>query len=462
MKACLIIIDGFGISEESHKFPEDAKFLSKLKTECHYLEIFASGEHVGLFKGMVGNSEVGHLTIGSGRIIDQAMKRIRKSYYSGRLKEKIRGLRFNGKVVHLIGLLSDAGIHSHTKNLKYIIRCLPKDCKILIHAISDGIDVPPRTIEEFMEPYNNIVSVTGRYFAMDRDQNWDRTEKTIKMLINGPTKEFNIKNLYNLGVEDEYIEPCMIEDACIKNDDIVIIFNHRPDRVKQLYLCLKKHCTTYTLYEIMENDSHALVSKHIVSHTLPEWIYNKGLSQIHIAESEKSAHVSSFFNGGREIQYPLEELIIIPSPKAKYFEQTPEMSMIKVGEVVIQNILKKEHDFILVNFAGPDLIGHTGNIEKVKMSIKKVDNVIESIYKACIDNGYALVITSDHGNCEQMFKNGQKCKSHTTNKVPLFIINTDKKLRKTSEPSLKDIAPTILCIMGLSVPKEMTGESLVI
>lgn len=465
---CLVIIDGFGISDDlTGNATLESNFISSLKTSDNYIELYAHGEFVGLPEGVIGNSEAGHQTIGSGRTVAQGLVMVNEAYENGRLRKRIKELQIKSRRIHLIGMLSDAGVHSHTDHLKYILECIPESYEIFIHAISDGIDVPPNTFNRYLSMFDNVVSVSGRYFAMDRDNNWDRTEKVFRMLTqdcNSEIKTDYIGNNYTenkrICLDDEFIIPHKLKNGSISPEDTVIMFNFRADRMRQLYKKLKSYSDTFTLTEYEDGDQNAILKKESGCNTISEWLSKNRKTQAHIAETEKYAHVTYFFNNGREMKFENEEWIMVDSPRVPTFICSPEMSMEQVTDKCIECI-GGYFNFIVINLAGPDLLGHTGDFEKTVESVRITDAQIKRIYEECLKNEYVLIITSDHGNSEQMILDGKICKSHTNNKVPFILLNTDRKIVKSQHASLKDISPTILKIMGLEIPSEMTGRSLI-
>lgn len=454
---CLVIIDGFGISDNSiGNATLESHFIDNFKTSDNYIELYAHGEFVGLPEGVIGNSEAGHQTIGSGRTVPQGLIMINKAYENGCLKNKIEELPIKSKKIHLIGMFSDAGVHSHIEHLNYILECIPTNHEVFVHAISDGIDVPPNTFDRYANMVDMVVSVSGRYFAMDRDNNWDRTEKVFRMLTQESYSEVN----GDLNVSDEFIIPHRLKNIIINPEDTVIMFNFRADRMRQLYRKLKSYCKVFTLTEYENGDQNAILKKESTGNTISEWLSKNSKTQAHIAETEKYAHVTYFFNNGREIKFDKEEWIMVDSPRVTNFVYSPEMSMKKVTDECIECI-EQGYNFIVINLAGPDLLGHTGDFSKTVESVRITDIQVRRIYDKCVESGYTLIVTSDHGNSEQMILNGKICKSHTTNRVPFILLNTDKKIIKTQTASLKDISPTILETMGLEIPSEMTGSSLI-
>lgn len=458
---CLAIIDGFGVSKtrSSSDATTEAEFLKQLAQNAQHHEIFAHGEYVGLLESMTGNSEVGHMTIGAGRVVDQAIKRINDAYKTGKLRSAVSRIPSMSRRVHLIGIASDAGIHGHIDHFRYVAECITPRHQVFMHAIADGIDVPPSTAGAFISRLENVVSVTGRYYAMDRDKNWDRTERTFEMMTQGRQKRFDIREVYDKGICDEFIEPTLIMQEHIEPSDTVIMLNYRADRARQLCSMLSSHCVVYTLTPYEDFSDRALLCHRDVKNTLSECISKRGMTQAHIAETEKYAHVTYFFNGGKELQLRNEHRLVVPSPKVPSFALAPGTSMAGVADKCIES-MRSGVQFIVANFAAPDLVGHTGDLGKTREAVRAMDRQIERVFVECVARDYALVVTGDHGNAEQMMLGGNVCKSHTCNMVSLIMANTDKKLVPRRDASLRDIAPTVLKILGIPVPEEMTGLSL--
>lgn len=478
---CLAIIDGYGIPTESAgDATVTSHYINKLKENSGYLEIFAHGKYVGLPDGKMGNSEVGHTTIGSGRVVNQSLVVIKDAFEGGNLENAIARLELSGKKTHLIGMISDGRVHSHLDHLKYLLRCIPKDTSVRIHAIADGIDVPPGTFADFAQPFGNIVSISGRYFAMDRDKNYERTEKVFQMMTrpkassgvgaalsntkygaaNKSTSDA-IRDIATKSASDEFIEPVLLVDEPIAPSDTVIFFNFRADRMRQLYSMFRGFCKVYTITEYEDGDPHAILRKPSVENTLSEWLSKHSKTQAHIAETEKYAHVTYFFNGGREVKFNGERWIMLPTPKVENFTQAPGTAMKEVADRC-NECMEERYNFIVINLAAADLLGHTGDFEKTMEAVSIMDDQVRRIHEKAIQEDYALVITADHGNSEKMILHGRVCKSHTTNKVPFMVLNAEKKLAGRPDASLRDVAPTVLHLMGIPVPEEMTGAPLLV
>ncbi len=488
----LMILDGFGYSEQTeHNAIHLAKtdFWDKLWNNFPKTLISCCGEAVGLPDGQIGNSEVGHLHISSGRIIPQSLKKINDSIKSQSIDSiKIFNNVYNSKRVHLIGLLSDGGVHSHIEHFQALISQLsPKIPEIYIHAFLDGRDTPPKSAKSAIQEISPVLSeqitlasVCGRYYAMDRNQNWDRTKTAYEMLLG--SAEFHadnaisaIEQAYKRDESDEFIKPtiCTNKQCAIQDDDIVIFLNFRADRARQLtqvfvdqnfsHFPTKKinlhEFITMTEYEKNYSCS-VLFPPTKLTNTLGEIVANAKLKQLRIAETEKYAHVTYFFNGGLEKKYHGEDRILLQSPKIATYDLQPEMSAKLITEQLLKNMEK--YDLIVCNFANADMVGHTGNLPATIKAIETLDQCLNQIYTHLEKLNGWMLITADHGNAENMYNSQsmQPHTAHTKNLVPCIVTNKLASLTKTSHGSLIDIAPTILELMGLSKPKEMTGEAL--
>lgn len=416
---------------------------------------------MGLPTNTVGNSEVGHMTIGAGRIIEQGLLRINNAYKSGVFQTRMNILQENfSKRVHLIGLLSDGSVHSHIDHVKFLQKSISHKIKIFVHAIADGRDTGPREFSKFFDIIDNVVSVAGRFYTMDRDNNFDRINEAFTMMTDGTEVGYDPEMLYDNGNTDEFIKPVLLkEEGKIRENDTLVFFNFRADRMRQIVKCFRNYKRIYTMVDYGIGIGTVILEQINVFNTLPEWIDKNHIEQTHIAETEKYAHVTYFFNGGKEDKYRLETRVMVPSPKVESFAEVPETSMSLVTEKCIKSI-RESTGFIVANLAGPDLVGHTGDYEKAIESVKKMDGFIRKIYQECSANGYILVITADHGNSEVMIDEKGPVTKHTTNKVPLIITKPGILKKTKNEESLADIAPTICGLLGLEVPDEMTGRSL--
>ena len=501
-KVLLIILDGWGIAKDKEaSAPDRAKvpnFNNLLKNNPNNF-LITHGEKVGLPDGQMGNSEVGHLNIGSGRLVLQDLLKIDKSIKKGEFKSKkefkdiINYTKKNSSNIHLVGLLSDGGVHSHINHLKEIISTLSEvKEKIFIHAFSDGRDVDPNSGISFLKSIENfcgekgarVATLIGRYYSMDRDNRWERIKKAYDLIVYG--KGVKSKNLinsievsYSNGITDEFIEPIVkvnnddIPIYDFNNKDTVIFFNYRTDRGRQLtkVLC-EEDMKEYSMEKVLDNlytltnyDDTFKYAKPIFKsrpliNTLGEVLSNNNLKQLRISETEKYPHVTFFFNGGYEIPFKGEERILCPSPKVATYDLKPEMSSEEVKENVLNEINKEIFDFICLNFANPDMVGHTGDFDAAIKACESVDHHLGDIIETATKKNYTSLIIADHGNCEKMINiDGSKNTSHTTNPVPIILVNSDRK--KIRNGILADIAPTILDILNISKPKEMNGKSLI-
>ncbi|MCR5225491.1 MAG: 2,3-bisphosphoglycerate-independent phosphoglycerate mutase [Alphaproteobacteria bacterium] len=500
----LCILDGMGFSEdEEFNAVKKAKipiFDKMCKTYPHTL-LHAAGEHVGLPAHQMGNSEVGHTAIGLGRVIFQDLPRISKAIENDTLKdipelqEVIATLKESGKTCHLWGLLSDGGIHSHKDHLYALVDILLKNnINVRVHACLDGRDTPPRDalkyVVEFEKKYKGtnakLATVGGRYFGMDRDKRWDRIEAAYEA-ITCPTKfckvaKKYISECYDQDISDEFVPPMAIEGYNgILKGDAFIVFNFRTDRVRQMLTALVddnfkgfkrayrpefSHILGMTEYSADLNGKVGVMFKKEESvNSLGEVLSKAGLTQVRAAETEKYPHVTFFFNGGKEEPFKNEERILVGSPKVATYDMKPEMSAKKLTNIIIDNINEDNYDVYIVNFANPDMVGHTGNFKAVVKAIEVVDKCLGQISDAIAAKGGHLLVTADHGNAEEMFdsKVNQPHTAHTSNDV-LFVLVSDehKNVQLAVDRGLKDIAPTILDILKIKQPKEMTGKSIIL
>jgi 2,3-bisphosphoglycerate-independent phosphoglycerate mutase len=503
-KICLLILDGWGIAPKSNfSAIEMAKtpFIENLLKEHPNARLYTHGENVGLPKGQMGNSEVGHMNIGAGRIVFQDLMRINKAIEEKSIiKNKILNNAIdysieNNKKIHFLGLLSDGGIHSHIEHLFALLELtkLKKVNNVFVHAFTDGRDTDPKSGIKFVEMLENkikksnvkLASIIGRYYSMDRDKRWDRTKIAYDLLINGKgikTKNFKnlIKKNYDAGITDEFINPMVKVDendspiGKINHGDIVIFFNFRNDRVRQITEVLSQNkniefnmnplnllCITMTKYDERFKNISVLFVKENLTDTLGEVLFKKSKTQLRIAETEKYPHVTFFFNGGNETPFPGEERIICPSPKVATYDMKPEMSAYEVKDKVIEKIKNQNSpDFICLNFANPDMVGHTGKIKAAVKACETVDKCLQEIVPVSIKNNYSLLIISDHGNCEKMKNDdGSPNTSHTQNPVPIILI--DKDYKDIKDGVLANVAPTILKLMNIKKPSSMKEEALI-
>ncbi|PWL43637.1 MAG: 2,3-bisphosphoglycerate-independent phosphoglycerate mutase [Clostridiales bacterium] len=497
----LLIMDGFGENPSDYGnaiAAANTPNLDKLMAECPTTMIGASGLDVGLPDGQMGNSEVGHTNIGAGRVVYQELVRITKSFEDGdALKNEaflraVENCKQNDSALHLMGLLSNGGVHSHQEHLYGLLQMAKKMglTKVYVHAFLDGRDVPPSSGADFMKELvakmeeigvGKVASVMGRFYAMDRDNAWDRVGKAYAAMVYGegnsascPVKA--IEGSYQEGVTDEFVVPVVIEGTeRIKANDSVIFFNFRPDRARQITRSFvdpdfkgferKNGCFPLTFVCMTQYDAtmpNVLVaySPKELTMTFGEYISKKGLTQLRIAETQKYAHVTFFFNGGEEKTFPGEDRILVPSPNVETFDQKPEMSAYEVTGKVVEAINDDKYDVIILNWANCDMVGHTGIMEAAKAAVEAVDTCVGRTVDAILKKGGAALITADHGNAEKMCEpDGSPFTAHTTNPVPLILAGCDCKLREGGR--LADLAPTMLQILGLPKPEEMDGESLI-
>lgn len=500
-KTMLMIMDGWGLGKvkESDAI-QHAKtpFVSSLYGIYPNSTLVTCGEMVGLPDGQMGNSEVGHLNLGAGRIVYQELERInvairnRSFYENPVLLEAIRFARENGKTLHLMGLVSNGGVHSHTNHLKAITEMCAAHhlSNVLVHAFTDGRDTDPKSGLGFLTDLQHhlnattgtIASITGRYYAMDRDRRWERILIAYDALVNGKGEQTDdmlaaVNRSYENKVTDEFILPIInnqLSKTTIENGDVVICFNFRTDRCREITEVLTQHdCpeqgmeplslhyTTMTSYDDDYRNVKVVYEKDNLEQTLGEVIAAHGLTQLRIAETEKYPHVSFFFSGGREERFSGEERIMIPSPKVATYDLQPEMSAYGVAEAAIGYIHTAEPDFICLNFANADMVGHTGVWEAVIKAVETVDSCVEKVVKAALEHDYCIFLTADHGNADyEINEDGSPNTAHTLNLVPLFVI--DKEWKGELKPGkLGDIAPTILKMMGITIPPAMTGDLLI-
>lgn len=517
---CIIIMDGYGYNPEikgNAILAADSANVKRLKQEYPSTLIGASGMDVGLPDGQMGNSEVGHLNIGAGRVVYQDLTKITKAIQDGdfftnpALLKAVNNAADNGKNLHLFGLLSTGGVHSHITHLFALIK-LAKERKVkntFVHCFMDGRDTEPTSglsfIKELEEEirklsYGKIATVCGRYYAMDRDNNWDRTEKAYDMLTSGvgvfaENAESAVENSYGKGVTDEFILPTVIKEngkpvATIEKGDSIIFFNFRPDRARQITRALsQKEFTPYkdeekgknmffirktgflspvftgfAVYDASFKDVYVAFPPDEIKNTLPQYLSQLGKTQLHIAETEKYAHVTFFFNAKLEPPVDGETRIVIPSPKVATYDLQPEMSAYPVCDRVIEELSTGKYDVMILNFANCDMVGHTGVFDAAVKAVKTVDECVGKVVDKILSMGGNAIITADHGNADKMLdENGNPFTAHTTNPVPLIVAGErfkGKKLRDGGK--LCDIAPTLLDMMGIDKPAEMSGKSLII
>lgn len=499
-KVFLCIMDGVGIRKNSlgnAYLNAKTPYLDYLMQEYPHTYIFASGEHVGLPKGQMGNSEVGHSTIGSGRIIYQSLEKINQSiknetfFNNLELLSAINHAKKNGSKLHLIGLLSDGGIHSDIKHLFALLEMCSREefHDVYIHVITDGRDTAIDSGKKYIKlledklqelGFGHIASLCGRYYMMDRDNNYDRVKRAYDLLVlgNGTKYESAIlawEDNQNRGITDEFMEPSLIDcNGLVNSYDAIITFNFRPDRLRELYTALsnsldhsfeRKILNNLKVVTMMPVDKGVKCTNAFeyenLDNVLGEVIDKNNLTQLRIAETEKYAHVTYFFDGGRELKLNKCKKILIPSKKVATYDLVPEMSAYEITDELIKELVNKP-DLIVLNFANGDMVGHTGVYEMGIRAVSTVDSCLKEIISHIDLSEYTVIITADHGNCEQMINDdGTVNTAHTTNKVPLIIMDKELMIMDSNIYSLRDIAPTILKIMGLSIPKEMDGSVMI-
>ncbi len=494
-------MDGWGLGRvKSSDAIQNARtpFVNSLYSKYPNTTLTTCGEVVGLPDGQMGNSEVGHLNLGAGRIVYQELQRINVAIRSGEfaankaLLDSIRYAKEKNKTLHLIGLVSDGGVHSHIEHLKALTRLCKQEMldKVLIHAFTDGRDTDPKSglgylselQQHLSQSTGSIASVTGRYYAMDRDKRWERVKIAYDALVNGIGEQADdilaaVKKSYDNGVTDEFIKPIInasLQNVKISDGDAVLCFNFRTDRCREITEALTQtdmpgfgmktlglHYTTMTQYDHKFKNVHVVFENDDLKNTLGEILEQHGKKQIRIAETEKYPHVSFFFSGGREVPFNGEHRIMVPSPKVATYDLQPEMSAVEVTDAIVKEINNRSADFICLNYANADMVGHTGVWEAIIKAVETVDQCVERVVTASLNNGYTVFLTADHGNADYAInEDGTPNTAHTLNPVPFFII--DNQWKGTIEPGkLGDIAPTILTMMQIPVPKEMTGNILI-
>ncbi|PYI51321.1 2,3-bisphosphoglycerate-independent phosphoglycerate mutase [Paenibacillus flagellatus] len=502
----LIIMDGFGLREETHgnavaqaKKPNFDRYWATYP----HTTLTACGEAVGLPEGQMGNSEVGHLNIGAGRIVYQDLTRISKSIREGEFFENetilgaVRHVKEKGKKLHLYGLLSDGGVHSHIDHLLALLDLAKKEglTDVYVHAFLDGRDVAPDSAKGYIERLQahiakvgvgRIATVQGRYYAMDRDKRWERTEKSYRAMVYGEGPQYAdslqaVLESYEKSVYDEFVMPTVIVDeqgkpvGLVESEDAVVFFNFRPDRAIQLsqvftnsdfrgfdrgpkypqnlyFVCLTLFSETvggFVAYKPKDLDN-----------TLGEVLVQNGMKQLRIAETEKYPHVTFFFSGGRDVELPGETRILINSPKVATYDLQPEMSAYQVAEAAVKEIEAERHDVIILNFANPDMVGHSGMLEPTIKAVEATDECVGQVVEAVLAKGGVAIITADHGNADMVIDdNGRPFTAHTTNPVPFIV--TDKSVTLRNDGILADIAPTILDLLQVAKPAEMTGSTMI-
>ncbi|MDE7419985.1 MAG: 2,3-bisphosphoglycerate-independent phosphoglycerate mutase [Muribaculaceae bacterium] len=497
-KALLIILDGYGIGDHQKDdaiYNTPTPFIDSLVAEYPNSQLQASGENVGLPDGQMGNSEVGHLNIGAGRVVYQDLVKINRAIADGsfmenpEIKSAFGYAQKTGMPIHFMGLTSAGGVHSSLDHLFALCdtaKAYGLD-KVYIHAFMDGRDTDPKSGAGYLKEVEDhcaksagtIASVIGRYYAMDRDKNWDRVKVAYNQLIYGIGKETSdvvkaVEEYYAEGITDEFMKPIVNDkvDGRIGAGHVVIFFNYRNDRAKELTTVLTQHSEAgmntipdlqyycMTPYDSSFTGVHILFPKEDVENTLAEYLSAKQLKQLHIAETEKYAHVTFFFNGGREAPFEGEERILVPSPKVATYDLKPEMSAPEVTEKLVEAIDSEKYEFIVVNFANGDMVGHTGVYPAIQKAVETLDECVKKVITAALAHGYESIIIADHGNADHALnEDGTPNTAHSLNPVP-FIYVGDKNA-KVKDGRLADVAPSLLHILGIPQPKEMTGENLI-
>ena len=497
----LMILDGFGIApvEGNAIAAANKPNLDKIFAENPHTQIGASGMDVGLPDGQMGNSEVGHTNIGAGRIVYQELTRITKSAQDGDMEKNeallkaMNNAKNNGKALHLMGLLSDGGVHSHNTHLYALLEMAKKLGveKVFVHCFMDGRDVPPSSGKDYVAELlkkleeigvGKVATVMGRYYAMDRDNRWERVEKAYAAMVYGEGEQADcplcaMQNSYDKEVTDEFVIPTVIKGAePISEGDSVIFYNFRPDRAREItrtlvdpdftgferkkgffpltYVCMTQYDATMPNVDVAYKPES-------LTNTFGEYISNKGLTQLRIAETEKYAHVTFFFNGGVEKQYPGEDRILVKSPAVATYDLQPEMSAYEVTDKMVEAVKSGKYDALILNYANCDMVGHTGVFEAAVKAVEAVDTCVGRVVEAVKEMGGCVLLTADHGNADRMVDDdGTPFTAHTTNPVPFCVINHPCQLREGGR--LADIAPTMLKVLGLPQPDEMTGESIIL
>lgn len=500
-KALLMILDGWGIGDKSKSdviYNTPTPYWDYLLANYPHSQLQASGENVGLPDGQMGNSEVGHLNIGAGRVVYQDLVKTNKAIADGsilenaQIKNAFEYAQRTGKAMHFMGLTSNGGVHSSLDHIFALCDIAAhyglKD--VYLHCFMDGRDTDPRSGKGFItelqehceKSTGKIASIIGRYYAMDRDERWERVKIAYDLLIKGEGKQATdmvqaMQESYDEDITDEFIKPInnSTVDGTIKDGDVVIFFNYRNDRAKELTVVLTQHDMPeegmhtipnlqyycMTPYDASFTGVHILFDKENVDNTIGEYLSNQAKKQLHIAETEKYAHVTFFFNGGREAPFDGEDRILVPSPKVATYDLKPEMSAFEVKDKLVEAINTNKYDFIVVNFANGDMVGHTGVYTAIEQAVKAVDACVNAVIEAVKANGYEAIIIADHGNADNALNpDGSANTAHSLNPVPCIYVTTDKNA-KIENGILADVAPTILHIMDLPQPKEMTGKNLI-
>jgi len=501
-RALLAILDGYGIARNKKVSAVDkanTPFYDRLIREYPHSQLLAAGEAVGLPEGQFGNSEVGHLNIGAGRIVWQELSRINKEIETGDFYENktfleaVEVAKQKG-YIHLMGLFSDGGVHSYNTHLYALLRLCKKHQidQVFVHAFTDGRDTPPHSGKEYALQFEakaaeigvgKLASIVGRYYAMDRDHRWERVQRCYDLLVNGKGTSFDsaseaFEKSYADGITDEFIDPIVLDrspQSRFSKGDPVIFFNLRGDRAREITNSLTKkeftefervpdldlHYVTFTQYDITFENVRVAYPPQVLNNTLGEVVSQAGKKQLRIAETEKYPHVTYFFNGGVEEPNEGEERIMVPSPKVATYDLQPEMSAPEVGEKLTQALKSEKYDLVVLNFANPDMVGHTGVFEAAVAAVEAVDKQLEKVITTALEHGYASVVIADHGNADCMFEeDGSPHTAHTNQPVPCILVDDAHKTAQLQDGILADVAPTLLKLIKLAQPKEMTGKAL--
>lgn len=493
-----MILDGWGIAKDKSVSAIDAAntpFVDSLFTKYPHSTLEASGLAVGLPEGQMGNSEVGHMNIGAGRVVYQDLVKVSNAVadksiqQNETLKKAISYSKENNKPIHLIGLVSDGGVHSHIDHLKGLLSAFDDEgcSNVFVHAFTDGRDTDPKGGVDYIKDLQShmsqttgtLATITGRYYAMDRDKRWERVRLAYDALVHGQGKNTDdpinaLQESYDENVTDEFVKPIICADAKIEEGDVVICFNFRTDRGRQITQALTQedfpeegmkkmdlHYVTMTNYDDSFKGVKVMFGKDNLTQTLGEVLQENGKTQIRIAETEKYPHVTFFFSGGREEPFEGEKRLLCPSPKVATYDLQPEMSAFDIRDKIVPELKNQSSDFICLNFANPDMVGHTGDFEAAVKACETVDQCTEAVVTAALENDYLSIIIADHGNSDMMINpDGSPNTAHTTNLVPFIVVDQEFN-GELKSGKLGDLAPTILNFMGVSVPDEMTGDVLI-
>ena len=499
-KALLVILDGYGLAEDpsvSAIDKADKPFIDHLFATYPHTQLSASGDNVGLPDGQFGNSKVGHLNIGAGRIVRQELSRINLAIKHGDffknkvLLDAIEKAKEKNKI-HLFGLFSDGGVHSHNEHLYALLRLCKKEGieNVYVHAFTDGRDTAPNGGKEYAKQFNakaaeigvgKLASIIGRYYAMDRDNRWERVQLAYDLLVNGKGESYNSADeafdaSYENGVTDEFIKPILLDESPesrIEKDDSIVFFNIRGDRAREITRALTEDgfkefpvdvlnpfYATFTSYDATFEQVHVAYPPQELKNTLGEWVSKQGKKQFRIAETEKYPHVTYFFNGGVEIPNEGEDRLVIPSPKVATYDLQPEMNADQVSSALCEKLESEVYDLVILNFANPDMVGHTGIMNAAVKAVEAIDKELKKVIETATAHGYTSLIIADHGNADQMIKpDGSPHTAHTTALVPALLVNHPNATEMHSG-ILADVAPTLLKCMNVDQPDEMTGKSL--